>query len=285
VSVTPSPSATSVASIIITNQSLVLATIALISIIIALSIVFWFGRRITIQTHLRNTLFNAAVSLESEKGIRDLTDKAWSSPLSNSNRFPEEAQDINLRHDLWLADPNTKSTALFLQDEPKFMTKDQFLDYNNIQPGPDAGKKYQEFQDQYQCDKANYDKRKLGIAKFREWEERERQIYNQMKDDIISKATQDTQKTLPKSMDVSILGTGFSFLLEFSTVIVIIFAVIVMGVLGVLTGAEIAPILAAIAGYVLGKGTYKQSTQEGQQAAATPSTTATPTSKSTTTTQ
>ena len=282
VSVSPSPSTTTNALIIITNQSLVLAIIALISIVIALAIVFWFGRRITIQTHLRNTLFDAAVNLESEKGIRELLDKAWSSPLNTSNRFPEEAQNINLRHDLWLADPNTKSNALFLQDEPKAMTKDEFLDFTGLKPGPDADKSYQGFQDKYQRDKAAYDKRKSGVTKFREWEERERQIFNQMKDEIINKAREETQKTLPKSMDVSILGTGFSFLLEFSTVIVIIFAVIIMGVLGVLTGAEIAPILAAIAGYILGKGSYKQSTQEGEQAATKTSSTATPAPKPTT---
>jgi hypothetical protein len=194
---------------LLTDQSLILAIIALISIVIALGIVFWFGRRITIQTHLRNTLFNAAVSLESEKGIRDLTDKAWTSPLSTSNRFPDEALNINLRHDLWLADPNTKSNALFLPNEPKFMTKDQYITYYRVAPGPVTDTNYQEFFDRYQQDKVDYDKKKLGIAKFREWEEKERQIYNKMKEDIISKAQQDTEKTLPKAMDVSILGTGF----------------------------------------------------------------------------
>jgi hypothetical protein len=43
--------------------------------------------------------------------------------------------------------------------------------------------------------------------------------------------------------------------LEFSTVIVIIFALLTLGILGILEGREIATILTAIAGYVLGKAT------------------------------
>jgi hypothetical protein len=45
------------------------------------------------------------------------------------------------------------------------------------------------------------------------------------------------------------------FVLEFTTIIFIVFAVLALGLLGVLTSEPIATILAAIAGYVLGKST------------------------------
>lgn len=48
-------------------------------------------------------------------------------------------------------------------------------------------------------------------------------------------------------------GRGSEFVLEFTTVVVIIFAVIMLGTLGVLETEQIGTILAAIAGYVLGR--------------------------------
>jgi hypothetical protein len=73
------------------------------------------------------------------------------------------------------------------------------------------------------------------------------------------------QKFVPQSLDISLLGGGWAFLLEFSTVIVIIFAIVILGILGVLAGEQISTILAAIAGYVLGKasggGATKASTE------------------------
>jgi hypothetical protein len=56
-------------------------------------------------------------------------------------------------------------------------------------------------------------------------------------------------------MDVSSLGGGWVFVLEFTTIIFIVFAVLALGLLGVLTAEPIATILAAVAGYVLGKST------------------------------
>jgi hypothetical protein len=63
-------------------------------------------------------------------------------------------------------------------------------------------------------------------------------------------------------MDISLLGGGFSFLLEFSTVIVIIFTLLILGLIGSLGGNEISTILASIAGYVLGKATSTQSKEK-----------------------
>jgi hypothetical protein len=60
------------------------------------------------------------------------------------------------------------------------------------------------------------------------------------------------------NVDFSALrGRGPEFVLEFTAVVVIIFAAVILGVLGVLDSNQIGTLLAAIAGYVLGKGTSR----------------------------
>jgi len=67
---------------------------------------------------------------------------------------------------------------------------------------------------------------------------------------------------VPSTIDISLLGGGWAFLLEFSTVIVIIFTLLILGILKALEGKDIATILAAIAGYVLGKASSGTKQQE-----------------------
>lgn len=56
------------------------------------------------------------------------------------------------------------------------------------------------------------------------------------------------------SVDLSALrGRGPEFVLEFTAIVVIIFAATILGVLGLLGSEQIGTLLAAIAGYVLGK--------------------------------
>ena len=58
------------------------------------------------------------------------------------------------------------------------------------------------------------------------------------------------------STDMSVLaGEGPQFVLEFTALIVIIFSTVILGVLDILKEQQIATLLAAIAGYVLGKAT------------------------------
>ena len=53
----------------------------------------------------------------------------------------------------------------------------------------------------------------------------------------------------------SLRGRGAEFVLEFTTVVVIIFAALILGVLRILSTEQIGTLLAAIAGYVLGRAT------------------------------
>lgn len=62
-------------------------------------------------------------------------------------------------------------------------------------------------------------------------------------------------RSLVPEVDLSSFGGGWVFVLEFTTIIFIVFSVLSLGVLGVLNSEQIGTILAAIAGYVLGKST------------------------------
>ena len=96
--------------------------------------------------------------------------------------------------------------------------------------------------------------REAKLKKCKAWDDREKERYEKLKKDLDPTAKENAEKRVPKSWDVlSFLGGGYAFLLEFSTVIVIIFSILSLGILGILGGQEIATILAAIAGYVLGK--------------------------------
>ncbi len=78
--------------------------------------------------------------------------------------------------------------------------------------------------------------------------------FTQKRVKIAAKERERARGLLP-TMDVSSFGGGWVFVLEFTTIMFIVFAVLALGLLGVLDSEPIAAILAAIAGYVLGKST------------------------------
>lgn len=66
-------------------------------------------------------------------------------------------------------------------------------------------------------------------------------------------------------VDLSALrGRGPEFVLEFTTVVVIIFAVLALGVLRILDSQQIGTLFAAIAGYVLGRATSRTQTKSSE---------------------
>ncbi len=68
-------------------------------------------------------------------------------------------------------------------------------------------------------------------------------------------ASEHTEKAIDTTEASLLRGQGPQFILEFTALIVIIFLAVVLGVLGVLRNEQIGTLLAAIAGYVLGKAT------------------------------
>jgi hypothetical protein len=78
---------------------------------------------------------------------------------------------------------------------------------------------------------------------------------------------------VPLSLSVAGMGITGTFFIELTAILTIIFGILILGLLGVLGTREISPILAAIAGYVLGKTTGGQPSQAASptpQAATSP---------------
>ena len=91
------------------------------------------------------------------------------------------------------------------------------------------------------------------IKKLREQKQlREKEILEQ-ENRIRNLASREAETLVPRSLTVAGMGITGSFFIELTAIITIIFGIIILGLVGVLGTAEIAPILAAIAGYVLGK--------------------------------
>jgi len=67
------------------------------------------------------------------------------------------------------------------------------------------------------------------------------------------KASQEADTLVPRSLTVAGMGITGSFFIELTAILTIIFGIIILGLVEVLRTQEIATILAAIAGYVLGK--------------------------------
>jgi len=66
----------------------------------------------------------------------------------------------------------------------------------------------------------------------------------------------------------AIRGRGPEFVLEFTAVVVLVFAVVILGLLHVLESQPIATLLAAIAGYVLGRASTRKQGAEGARGTA-----------------
>src|SRR5262249_20189599 len=71
-----------------------------------------------------------------------------------------------------------------------------------------------------------------ALKKCEEWERAERSRFEGLRQKLETVARDRAERTVPKGLDISLFGGGWSFLLEFSTVIVIIFALLVLGVIG-----------------------------------------------------
>jgi hypothetical protein len=97
------------------------------------------------------------------------------------------------------------------------------------------------------------EKEEKRVAEFNEWANSERKRYADEITRVQDSAQKSADQRVPQTLDISLLGGGWIFILEFSTVIVIIFILLCLGILGAVSGQQTITILASIAGYVLGK--------------------------------
>jgi hypothetical protein len=208
----------------------VLSVAALIVCVGCISLVILWGRRLQESAFQRPSLVEALTEQEAKFREADLADRVGYEPL---HPLEGELAQFSSEH-FWA----NKNYILSYDKE-----KDKFIEY----PGEDTAETAER--------RKGHEKHQKAMETFRKWGEEEVKLYEREKRKIRDIAREKADSRIPKVMDVSLLGGGFSFILEFSTVIVIIFSIVILGVVGILEGREIATILAAIAGYVLGKAT------------------------------
>lgn len=112
------------------------------------------------------------------------------------------------------------------------------------------------------------------VKKLNEWNEKYlNEINRRYKKDLkcAQKKAAERAEIAIKSPDyLALRGKGPEFVLEWTTIIVIVFAAVILGVIGGLGAEQIGTLLAAIAGYILGRATSR--TKEGVTTTAPPST-------------
>ena len=199
----------------------ILVTLVLVACLSCLWLVFIFGRRLQSTAFLRDSLVEGAKQQELRALLRELQDHAIAGPLDPSKPPPDDFGPVA---QLW--------------------TEHIYVPYQRRFSEPFGHESESESEKTSRLEK---------LAACRQWEAEERIRYGRLQQEADGEALKRAEKRVPKAMDISLLGGGWAFLLEFSTVIVIIFALVILGILKTLDGREIATILAAIAGYVLGK--------------------------------
>lgn len=206
-----------------------LSVLVLITCVLCLYMVFFFGRRLQNSAYLRDSLIESTTQQEMKVLLRELDDRALNGPLDPQSPPPE---GYGPTRRLWRSDQ-----------------------YGTVKPST-WGRRPGETEEQKQTRLAQEEAQKRFDDLSSDWEKEEKVRYNQEKEKLEQVALRRARDKVPTSFDISLLGGGYAFLLEFSTVIVIIFTLLILGVLKLMEGREISTILAAIAGYVLGKATY-----------------------------
>jgi hypothetical protein len=210
-----------------------LALFAILACLICIWLVFIFGRRLQLSASTRSILVQSLAKQEFEALYRDLVAEATRGPLDPKDQPPSEFGPL-----AQLYDDNFKSYKDRFSEPPISFSKDD------------------KETDEERTTRLN------TLEECEEWEKRERLRFAERKNNLEIQAKENAERNVPQSMDISLLGGGFSFLLEFSAVIVIIFTLMTLGILEVLDGKDITTILASIAGYVLGKAGSRSESKE-----------------------
>lgn len=218
------------ASSIMTSDQITLIVISsIIACLLCIYAVFFFGRKLQSSAMLRSTLVEGVKQQELTKILEELIKRGEKGPLDPENNPAPPGYD--------------RFKGLYY---------------------PEVYKNYGQNKDRYFSD-SEQDQQKEWAKTYEtycNWENKEKALYESLRKKADDDALKIAENKVPKSIDISLLGGGFSFLLEFSTVIVIIFTLLILGILGNLEGKEISTILAAIAGYVLGKASSVQSSSK-----------------------
>ncbi len=215
----------------------VLIVAALSACIGCIYMVFFFGRRLQTSAYLRDSLVTAMKDEDLRNQLRELDERRQTGWLDPAKPPPPgfEFMASSIWADL-AASGRVASAMPATADD--FGPRDETEDQRTQREERIKRRKEQE---------------ELREAPFRKWAEEERARYLAAREKAEKEAQRRANDMVPQSIDISLLGGGWSFLLEFSTVIVIIFVLLCLGLMGAIASKDITTILASIAGYVLGR--------------------------------
>jgi hypothetical protein len=155
----------------------------------------FFGRRLQTSAYLRDSLIEGAKQQELKVLLRELHDKALEGPPDPRSPPPD---GYGSTRRLWESDKYVEA------------------------PGSDWVPRDEKLEDKQERLKRKDERDQLRAAE-KKWESEERVRYDALRQQVEIEAARRAEKKVPSSIDISLLGGGWSFLLEFSTVIVIIF--------------------------------------------------------------
>jgi len=207
----------------------ILAFFVLVTCLTCLYMVFFFGRRLQNSAYLRNSLVEGVAQQELKTLLRELHDRAVEGPLDSQSPPPD----------------GYGPTGRLWETDKYVPISESAMDWHPPNETPE------EREERLQKE----EKQRQFVAVAKKWEADERVRYENRRQECEKLALERAEKRVPTSFDISLLGGGYAFLLEFSTVMVIIFTLLILGILKIMEGKDISTILAAIAGYVLGKAT------------------------------
>jgi hypothetical protein len=222
-------------SISLTQAVLVIA--ALSACIGCIYMVFFFGRRLQTSAYLRDSLVAAMKNEQLRNQLRELDERRQTGWLDPAKPPPSGFEFMV--PSIWA---DLAASGRVASSMPA--TADDFAPFNET----DDARKEREARI-----KNREEEEQRRLAPFRTWADEERARYLGARKWAENEAQKRANEMVPESIDISLLGGGWSFLLEFSTVIVIIFVLLCLGLMGAITGKDITTILASIAGYVLGR--------------------------------
>lgn len=247
-----------------TSVSIVLVLIGLLAWMFWLTISF--GRRLSERSYLgpltKDALMRAEINRQEDDLKEDLKAGVFAAEIAINKdfrlkwRIPEDSSVPLLTPGVSLDDILKKTTQVAwdeggwgsTEEEPivRLSAEQLVAEQNKIREGKTS--KYTLYEINTEIDnryKDGYQREQMDLF----YKERAK---------IRVSARDYAQKLLP-GIDVSAFGGGWIFVLEFTTIIFIIFAALALGFVGVLGSEQIGTILAAIAGYVLGKSTSMKS--------------------------
>jgi hypothetical protein len=201
--------------------------------------VFFFGRRLQTSAYLRESLVAATKQENLRNQLRELDERRLTGPLDPSK--PPPAGFEYMAPSIWTDLAATARNGGWVANAASEYIPDNETEEQRKQREDRVRRREEE------------ESRRL--APFQKWAEEERARYLAAREKAERDAQKRANKMVPESIDISLLGGGWSFLLEFSTVIVIIFVLLCLAVLGAISGKDTTTILASIAGYVLGRAT------------------------------